>query len=167
MSYAQHRAWARDEILVKKVERMCYREMRAPLGIAPRTREPLSSTHMTAHMYWNFVKVHGGYLLSQLYSGEKLATLMSLLRISRLLMDVRIGPQHAQELAKEIKFFSSRLNSTLPFPVKTMMLHQLIFHLPGVAAYWGPTRSTHCFPFERSSARSRTRMLNQTESDRI
>ena len=48
-----------------------------------------------------------------------------------------------------IQELASNFDAVFPRTMKSMMMHQLLFHVPAAIRMWGPARGFWCFPFER------------------
>jgi hypothetical protein len=146
------KVWRIPSGLAERIERACYHAIQAPMGIAPRTKRPLTATsEMTAHHWLNFAKTgYGKYLLSQHFKQDTLFAACALLDFTQACL--------SSTITAEVLDWIHELQATVAedlqdgkFPVTehSIVLHLMLFHIPDTIRFWGPVRHYWCFPFER------------------
>jgi hypothetical protein len=144
------RKWMMNDTTALLIEKEAFSELQAPLGIAPRTKRPLSTpSEMTAHHWLNFAKVYGKYLFAQIYKGHHLRVLCDLLDYITRCLSSSLTPDLLKEIKRRSIDMAKDIDRYFPASEKTLVLHLLIFHIPSTLSYWGPARGYWCFPFER------------------
>ena len=143
--------WQMSEKMMLRIEEACYQHIRAPQGVAPLTKRPLTQTsEMQAHQWINFVKVYGKYLLSQHFKGDEMDVISNLLDFIKLTLSSTVDQATTDEILRLRHELAQVLESEFPSTEWSMVLHLLFFHIPDTIRLWGPTRGYWCFPFERS-----------------
>ena len=144
--------WQMSEKMMLRIEEACYQHIRAPQGVAPLTKRPLTQTsEMQAHQWINFVKVYGKYLLSQHFKGDVMDVISNLLDFIKLTLSSTVDQFTMDEIGRLRHELAQVLESEFPSTEWSMVLHLLFFHIPDTIHLWGPTRGYWCFPFERSA----------------
>ena len=142
--------WNMSEAEAVEIERVAYREIRAPTGVAPHSKRPLScSSEMTAHHWMNFVKVYGKYLLSLKYTGDCLRVACALLDFVKDCLLSHLPPGKADEINVKARELAKDIHKFFPHTERSMVLHLLIFHIPQGLHYFGPMRTVWAFWAER------------------
>lgn len=155
----QQKKWQMSEKMMLRIEEACYQHIRAPQGVAPLTKRPLTQTsEMQAHQWINFVKVYGKYLLSQHFKGDLMAVISNLLDLIKLTLRSTVDQETMDEIERLRNELAPVLESAFPSTEWSMVLHLLFFHIPDTIRLWGPTRGYWCFPFERSDRQGRLKL---------
>jgi hypothetical protein len=142
--------WHMSEAEATEIERVAYREIRAPTGVAPHSKRPLScSSEMTAHHWMNFVKVYGKYLLALKYTGDCLRVACALLDFIKDCLLSHLPPGKADEIGRKAREIAKDIDKFFPHTERSMVLHLLIFHIPQALHYFGPMRTVWAFWSER------------------
>lgn len=148
-----------------------YKGIRAPGNIAPNSLSPFKrSGDLTAYHLLNFAKVYGKYLFQQHYrsvvaqpqrrAGDPpcervheatlaLAALCQLLDILTLCLQSSVSSYSKVQTDEKVRAFAADFEKNLPQSEQAIVMHVLLFHMPGTIRRWGPTRGYWCFPFER------------------
>ena len=148
---ALQKQWQMSEKMMLRIEESCYQHIRAPQGVAPLTKRPLTQTsEMQAHQWINFVKVYGKYLLSQHFQGAIMTFIAHLLDFIKLTLSSTVDNQTMHEIGRLRDELFAKVQIVFPSTEWSMVLHLLLFHIPDTILLWGPTRGYWCFPFERS-----------------
>ena len=147
----ESKAWAQT------VEKMCYDQIVAPRGLIDPGCRPLSGVRIKSHHWYTFVKVYGSYLIAMAYQSSHLrknlarTTAAKLMKVCRLVLQSRIlkPEEFDAKLQAAIWDAAQAIDQDVSRTERSVYLHMLLFHMRRKIFEWGPTRSYHCFPFER------------------
>jgi len=186
--------WTVAKRHIETVEREFYQQMQSPPGIAQHSRRPLTTpSEMTCHMWVNFSRVYGKYLLKQVLSNDDAARtacaiidftnhcLAGLCKQCKHMCSLHnigaiahccvfcafctdvMSAERAESLAQESKLVAQQVVAHVSPTEHSFVLHVLLEHMPRTLGLWGPARGFWCFPFERSVCANSTCCANGTD----
>lgn len=142
-----HKNW------IVALESMCWAGILAPSGIAPRTMRPFTvKSNLNCADWLSFTKVTGKYLFSQLFSQNRqaLTVICDILDYFSMCLDHELTEAKLDALDEQASLVAGHIENFFPGGEKSLVLHHMVFHMPGQLRVWGPARASWVFPYERS-----------------
>ena len=144
-------AWHIPKTCQLALEEWCWSGIQAPPGIAPPSKRPFTVPSSINCSQWiSITKVTGKYLLSQVFEGEHLGVLCEILDYMAACLASEFTPADIARIKRLARKVAGHVDKYFPPTMQSLVMHMLIFHMPGELEMWGPARGFWCFPYERS-----------------